>query len=541
MTQAPPILVRRLLLDQARRYYALEYRGSYVLVRRSSATAAITLHLDEPGGDGIPLTSGHGFAHAPFQRLYLSHPAQEGQWVELVIAGDPEHADRRLFSAIRPHDAPAVQAVDVVSPLHHVYPPGNFDPDPPMLPVIPVQIVSGQAGHLDQMSNGIVEIAGIVDVQDRVQRDNGRVRIWDGTSIAGVDATGPSLLTRVNRWGAVTVANAASPADAVSNSNAGPHVNARLQGFNGTTWDRLRSTIAGGLQVEVTNWPDPGGGGASDEVTIVGPLTIQVGDTAKGEAAELPSVRVAGRREGALYDDSADPVIIGGVDDDAGRLRALRCDSQGAAHVLLAGHKPGSGPIGVVVVNPPEDAIAADVTDRDDRLLGRAKILDHAGDVIEGATAAPAAGARGLVVRPVGTVTITGALTNAELRAAPVEIWPRRQKDFGQKASAFTWHEHRATLTPGQNVNLLAPNNGLWLLVWISAWLETAGSSGSLRILAGAATVVDFPVLSTSPAVSYEQLTGYRFNREIGDTLDQLQARAPAAAAMNVQCVFRQI
>lgn len=75
-------------------------------------------------------------------------------------------------------------------------------------------------------------------------------KIFAGTNTADADyAAAHVLLVKADGTTPLVVA---SNADAVSNTQDQVPTSARLQGYNGTTWDRLRSDTTNGLDVDVT-------------------------------------------------------------------------------------------------------------------------------------------------------------------------------------------------------------------------------------------------------------------------------------------------
>jgi hypothetical protein len=72
------------------------------------------------------------------------------------------------------------------------------------------------------------------------------------TTVGGRRATLYTLLVAADGTTPLLVA---SSADAVSNTQSQVPTAARLQGYNGTTWDRLRSDTTNGLDVDVTRLP----------------------------------------------------------------------------------------------------------------------------------------------------------------------------------------------------------------------------------------------------------------------------------------------
>jgi len=83
----------RLTLDAARTAKKFSYPGRYIKVRRaSSAAATITLHFDEASNAGIALVRDDEirFKAVAFSQLFITHDAQAGEWVELVISADPD-------------------------------------------------------------------------------------------------------------------------------------------------------------------------------------------------------------------------------------------------------------------------------------------------------------------------------------------------------------------------------------------------------------------------------------------------------------------
>lgn len=100
----------------------------------------------------------------------------------------------------------------------------------------------------------------VLDLDSGAGADNriavGLALAASGGPVAAPGSTANGLLVDVSRVvGTVTVDSELPAAAALSDATANPTtplVGAALEGFNGTTWDRLRSTTANGLAVDVT-------------------------------------------------------------------------------------------------------------------------------------------------------------------------------------------------------------------------------------------------------------------------------------------------
>ena len=96
-------------------------------------------------------------------------------------------------------------------------------------------------------------IAGAVGVSDGAD-PTGIVYIGGdaGGTLCGVELTGNCILKVVPSDGSVEAELLGTQADGVANTKNSLFVTPFLMGFNGSTWDRLRSSVAHGLQVDVT-------------------------------------------------------------------------------------------------------------------------------------------------------------------------------------------------------------------------------------------------------------------------------------------------
>ena len=143
---------------------------------------------------------------------------------------------------------------------------------------------------------------------------------------------------------------AASLGDAELNTNAVPSVGSRLMGFNGTTWDRLRSDITNGLDVDVTR--------VSGTVTVAGTVTANAGTNLNTSLLALESGGnlAAAAVSLAIHDDwdesdraKVNPIVgQAGVQGASGVVTAL------TQRVVLATDVPlptGSNTIGAVTIS----------------------------------------------------------------------------------------------------------------------------------------------------------------------------------------------
>lgn len=88
----------QLYLDTARENYSIPIAGHYFRVIDSSdPNAEITVRVDNPDDSGIVARRGFGWKHSRFERLWIDHAAQAGEWVRLIIGGLPNETDPDLF------------------------------------------------------------------------------------------------------------------------------------------------------------------------------------------------------------------------------------------------------------------------------------------------------------------------------------------------------------------------------------------------------------------------------------------------------------
>jgi hypothetical protein len=113
-----PLLTRRLSLDAARNSAPMDYSGSFIAIRNADKSSTeIVVAFDRPDGQTVALRRGEGLKHHPFARLYISHSAQAGAWVELIFAGDADRANRAMFDVLLQPPAADVQLTGQDAPL----------------------------------------------------------------------------------------------------------------------------------------------------------------------------------------------------------------------------------------------------------------------------------------------------------------------------------------------------------------------------------------------------------------------------------------
>lgn len=116
-----PVSIKTLRLDQAESLRVRDWPGRFIRVRRASSNAAnIVVFFDDAEGEGVQLVKGEGFREIAFSRLYFSWTAQPGEWVELVIYGDPRDVRREQFDVTLPIETSAVEILDPLSAAGNV-------------------------------------------------------------------------------------------------------------------------------------------------------------------------------------------------------------------------------------------------------------------------------------------------------------------------------------------------------------------------------------------------------------------------------------
>ena len=78
------------------------------IIRCSDPTVLVSLQVDSTEGTPFTMGNGEGWTHLPFRRLFFTWTAQVGQWIDVLIRGNPEEADPRRFEWFSKIDATAV-------------------------------------------------------------------------------------------------------------------------------------------------------------------------------------------------------------------------------------------------------------------------------------------------------------------------------------------------------------------------------------------------------------------------------------------------
>ena len=99
------VKTNRYTLDTAREDKALIITASNIRVTASSASALATLKFNANERDPVNIFNGRRFKNWPVTKLFLSHTAQAGEWIELEywaspIMGPPEIEDDALIAQI---------------------------------------------------------------------------------------------------------------------------------------------------------------------------------------------------------------------------------------------------------------------------------------------------------------------------------------------------------------------------------------------------------------------------------------------------------
>lgn len=133
---------------------------------------------------------------------------------------------------------------------------------------------------------------------------------------------------------------AAAPADAASNAENATSIRARLSGFNGTTWDRLRQGVAGAVS-SVTGWLNtlPAGQYLAAGVTLTdtqwttllttisGFLKVSLGDEIAGEDRTNQRLRVYSPNSYTHLAANGTTTIKSG----SGQLKSITVNTKGAS------------------------------------------------------------------------------------------------------------------------------------------------------------------------------------------------------------------
>jgi len=208
--------------------------------------------------DNVPITPGTGADIATDQ---VTGTGEQIQLMKLAISAD---GDRTLIPA-NGTDGLSVKLTNASVPVGDGTNVVTIDTDP-----ADSEPNSGNALHVEgrtylyngstwDRARGDISNGMLVDVS-RVQ---GQVQVGDGTNPVSVDTAGT---------------------DGESNAVNQLHTQARLYGFNGTTWDRIRSTSATfkGKQYTAAATGDPIWQPASGKSVVVTSLQIQSGGTTSG-------------------------------------------------------------------------------------------------------------------------------------------------------------------------------------------------------------------------------------------------------------------
>lgn len=268
----------------------------------------------------------------------------------------------------------------------------------------------------------------------------------------GATAALPSHVNKAQSGGAVLPA-AAAAGDAEANATLVERIGARLFGWNGASWDRLRSTTANGLDTNPTD-RDVRLLGRVKNLNVAGAvINPSTEETLVTRATEATA---AGIRTDLGTDGAAPPAIPGtGV---RGWLRAIYDKLLGTLQVdvtdedtRILGRSKLLNAAGAVVNPRIEDGHGAtagtptfaDLVDKDARLLGRTKLLDAAGAVVNprkedghGATV----GAPSFVDVVDEDARLLGRAKVLDVAGAVVN--PRKEDGHGATAGAPTFVDH---------------------------------------------------------------------------------------------------
>lgn len=277
----------------------------------------------------------------------------------------------------------------------------------PTTPMIGSNLLVYNGATWDMVREGSVAGSVLTDVVDRAARDLGKV------DVAAFDT-------------------AITPADAAATPTTSPPVASFNMGYNGATWDRLRSSIANGLEVDVTQ--------------VQGTVTV---DT------ELPAAA-------ALADDVANPTVpavgaFGMVWDGATWDRMPGTSADGVLVNLGANNDIFivDNAAGARVGNPSADGLSSGLS-----LFTRTHLLGFNGATWDRLRSSVANGLEVDVTQVQGTVTVdselaaAAALTDnfATPTTAPIGA-------FGMMYDGAAWDMVRGDATDGLLVNLGANND----------------------------------------------------------------------------------
>lgn len=90
-------------LDTATRGYTMNKSGIHIwLLQASNANVSLSVAIGQADAETQPWRQGQGVRHWPYDRVWLSWPAQPGQWVEMAVAGELADWRPELFEVIAP-------------------------------------------------------------------------------------------------------------------------------------------------------------------------------------------------------------------------------------------------------------------------------------------------------------------------------------------------------------------------------------------------------------------------------------------------------
>jgi hypothetical protein len=116
---AKHFLTERIHLDAAKNRLPFHWAGWYFrVIGSSSPSAQITVRVDEADSQAREMRQGAGWTQGPFTRLYLSWDAQPGEWVDVLVGGDPDDYQPGEYEAFPSADREFIEAVnDPKNPL----------------------------------------------------------------------------------------------------------------------------------------------------------------------------------------------------------------------------------------------------------------------------------------------------------------------------------------------------------------------------------------------------------------------------------------
>lgn len=121
----------RVTLDQARALVPLHVAGHTVkVVRASSASATLTVKIEDNDGIDYPLQKGAGWTHIGFTVLWLTNSAQAGEWVELAWSGRPDQADAQRSTYYDPTNVQDVAINGTVNAIITGFTAGPLEVEP---------------------------------------------------------------------------------------------------------------------------------------------------------------------------------------------------------------------------------------------------------------------------------------------------------------------------------------------------------------------------------------------------------------------------